>query len=73
MPNPGSGNQKIGHFGPNGLVCPGFRPELKSLCGNRLCAQFLDRHEVRCSNGVGGKGFGVWIPLMYVSKWDANI
>ena len=25
------------------------------------------------STVVGGKGFGVWMPLIYVSKWDTNI
>ena len=31
---------------------------------NDLLAQFLGRHEVRYSNGVGGKDFGVWTPLI---------
>ena len=52
---------------------PGFRLELQSLCENRLFAQFLGRSEVRDSNGVGGKRFGVWTPLVYVSKRDTNI
>ena len=49
---------------------PGFRLELKSLCENRVCAHAM---KYRIQMELEESPLGVWTPLVYVSKWDANI
>lgn len=52
---------------------PWFRRQLKPHSEKGLLHMVTGWQRAQRSKGVGGNGFGVWTPLIYLSKEDTNI